>query len=167
MRRGLIAAAALLAGLAAVVAQLGAGRADAQRQKELVVGLQVVEHGKAVLALVPVTINGKGPFTFALDTGASRSLIDLQAARRLGVPKVGSAGKIAGVTGVKRAALVKVTHWRVGQINLPPTTMVRANMPGGNAYAGLQGLLGSDMLSRFDVVTIDYAHEQLRLHPRK
>jgi predicted aspartyl protease len=166
MRRGLIVAAAALAGLAAVGASLGEGRARAERPKELVVGLQVIEHGKAVLALVPVTINGTGPFTFALDTGASQSLIDLQAARRLGVPKVGSAGKIAGVTGVKKAALVKVTRWRVGQIKLPPTTMVRTNMPGGNAYAGLQGLLGSDMLSRFDVITIDYAHKQLRLHPR-
>ena len=67
----------------------------------------------------------------------------------------------------RRAGACGAWRWRVGQIKLPPTTMVRANMPGGNDYARLQGLLGSDMLSRFDVVTIDYAHEQLRLHPRK
>jgi len=167
MQRRLLVAVAALAALAAAAAALAPGRATAERRKNLVVGLQVVEHGRAVLALVPVTINGKGPFTFALDTGASQSLIDAAAARRLGVARIGTAGRIAGVTGVKKAALVRVRSWRVGQIKLPPTTMIRTNMPGGNAYAGLQGLLGSDMLSRFDVVTIDYEHEQLRLRPRK
>ena len=35
---------------------------------------------------------------------------------------------------------------------------------GAFAGGGVQGLLGSDMLSRFDVITIDY--EVLRLHER-
>jgi Aspartyl protease len=158
------------AALVAAAALLGAAVAHAgsrTHERDLVVGLQVVKHGKEVLALVPVTINGKGPFTFALDTGASRSLIDSAVAKRLDVPKKGSAGKVAGVNAVKKAALVKVKSWRVGQIKLPPTAIVSTNLPYGNAYAGLQGLLGSDMLSLFDVVTIDYAKEQLRLHPRK
>src|SRR5439155_14152402 len=34
------------------------------------VAIKVLKHGKQVIALVPVTINGKGPYTFALDTGA-------------------------------------------------------------------------------------------------
>ena len=49
---------------------------------------------------------------------------------------------------------------------VPATVVVEANLPFGNADGGVQGLLGSDMLSAFDVVTIDYAHERLRLHHR-
>src|SRR5436190_15618896 len=91
----------------------GARPRAAQPGDDLVVGLNIVKHGKSVIALVPVTINGKGPFTFALDTGASRSLIDSAAAKRLAAPKKGSAGKIAGVTSVKKATLVKIASWRV------------------------------------------------------
>jgi predicted aspartyl protease len=139
----------------------------AKPRATLVVGLNVLKEGKNVIALAPVTIDGKGPFTFALDTGASRSLIDSAVAKRLGVRRKGHTAKIAGVNAVSKAQLVKVRSWRVGTIVLPPTTIVSQNMPFGNAYAGIQGLLGSDMLSRFDVVTIDYAHQQLRLHPRR
>lgn len=152
------------------VALLGTAGAQAganPRPKELVVALKIVKQGKQVLALVPVTIDGKGPFTFALDTGASQSLIDSAVATRLRVPSKGSAGKIAGVNSVKKAALVRVKSWSMGQVKLPPTTIVSANLPFGNAYVGIQGLLGSDMLSQFDVITIDYGKQQLRLHPRK
>jgi predicted aspartyl protease len=160
--------AAIIAMTIALLAAGGASAAGASpRSQELVIGLNVVKRGKAVLALVPVTIDGKGPFTFALDTGASRSLIDSAAAKRLAAPKKGTAGKIAGVNAVTKATLVKINDWRVGQVKLPPTMLVTTNLPLGNAYAGIQGLLGSDMLSGFDVITIDYAKQQLRLHARK
>ncbi len=92
--------------------------------------------------------------------------MDAAVAKRVGAPKSGSAGKIAGVNSVKKAGLVKVRSWRVGTVKLPATDLVSSNLPFGNAYIGVQGLLGSDMLSRFDVVTIDYWKQQLRLHPR-
>ena len=59
------------------------------QRKNIVVPLQVMKQGKQVLALVPVKINGAGPYTFALDTGASRSLVDSQLAAKLHVKKVG------------------------------------------------------------------------------
>ena len=147
------------------VAVLVAGCGSAAK-RELRVDMTVVKQGNRVIALVPVTINGKGPFTFALDTGASQSLIDAQVARKLAVPKTGNHPKIAGISSVEKLATVKVTHWRVGDIQLPATTIVAGNLPFGNADGGVQGLLGSDMLSRFDVITIDYDNEVLRLHER-
>lgn len=66
---------------------------------------------------------------------------------------------------VSRVASVQVRRWSVGDVQLPPTAIVEANLPFGGANGGVQGLLGSDMLSRFDVVTIDYAHSRLVLRP--
>ena len=130
------------------------------------VAIKVLKHGRQVIALVPVTIDGHGPYTFALDTGASQSLVDSSVARQLQVKKTGDTHKVAGVTSVTKVATIQVRHWRVGKVQLPATTVVEANLPFGNADGGVQGLLGSDMLSEFDVVTIDYAHGVLRLHHR-
>ena len=155
-----------LLALAAVV-MLAAGCGGGSKDRgALAVEIQVVKHGRQVLALVPVTINGKGPYTFALDTGASQSLVDSQVAKELRVEKTGASHNVAGITDVSKVQTIKVAHWRVGGIALPATTVVEANLPFGNAEGGVQGLLGSDMLSEFDVVTIDYARGELRLHHR-
>src|SRR5712691_161100 len=118
--------AAILGAAVALVAATGAdagSSSQALQRKNLVVPLQIVKEGKQVLALVPVTIDGR-VFTFALDTGASRSMIDSQVARKLAVPKAGSAGKVAGVNGVKTAAFVMVKSWSIGHVKLPPTVIV-------------------------------------------
>ena len=133
----------------------------------MLIDIKVIKNGRQVLALVPVTINGRGPWAFALDTGASQSLVDSQVAKELAVPTVGAKQKIAGVGSVTKVAAIKVKEWRVGQVALPPTTVIEANLPFGNAHGGVQGLLGSDMLSQFDVVTIDYDRSRLLLHHRR
>jgi hypothetical protein len=130
------------------------------------VAIKVLKHGKQVIALVPVTINGKGPYTFALDTGASQSLVDSAVARELRVRPSGATHKVAGISKVTNVRSIAVKHWRVGKVRLPATTIVEENLPFGDADGGVQGLLGSDMLSQFDVVTIDYNHSLLRLHHR-
>jgi Aspartyl protease len=130
------------------------------------VAIKVLHHGKQVIALVPVTINGKGPYTFALDTGASQSLVDSAVAKELRVQPTGT-HTVAGISNVTKLKTIVVKHWRVGAVSLPPTTVVEENLPFGDADGGVQGLLGSDMLSQFDVVTIDYANGILRLHHRR
>ena len=166
MRHTMRAAAAAAVAVGLAIGGLATANPGSGGGTDLHASLKVVKQGKQVLALVPVTIDGHGPYTFALDTGASRSLVDSAVAKELGVKQVGSAGKIGGVTGSKRAVLVKIRSWKTGTINLPRTTVVMSNLPFGNASGGIQGLLGSDVLSRFDVITIDYSREELRLHPR-
>jgi hypothetical protein len=156
----------LLAVLAVVGGVARAGSRGSVAARDLTVELSIVKRGKNVIALVPVTVDGHGPYTFALDTGASRSLVDSAVAKKLQVPRKGTAGKVAGVGAITKATLVKVRSWSAGDVKLPPTTIVSTNLPFGNASSGIQGLLGSDMLSAFDVVTIDYGKGQLRLHPR-
>jgi hypothetical protein len=150
-----------------VLAGCGGGSASSSPAAgSMQVKIHVLKHGKQVIALVPVTIDGHGPFTFALDTGASQSLVDSQVAKELRVPKTGSSHRVAGITNVTKVQTISVKHWEVGKVQLPATTVVEANLPFGNAAGGVQGLLGSDMLSEFDVVTIDYAHGLLKLHHR-
>ena len=153
----------LALGVAALLVA-GCGRAAPTGSYEI--PIQVVKHGKQVIALVPVTIDGHGPFTFAVDTGASQSLVDSGVARQLDARATGNNHQVAGITNVTKVRTIRVEHWEVGKVRLPATTIVEANLPFGSADGGVQGLLGSDMLSAFDVVTIDYGHELLRLHHR-
>jgi hypothetical protein len=149
-----------------LAAGCGGSKSTAAPLGQFDVALKVVKHGKQVIALVPVTINGHGPYTFALDTGASQSLVDSAVAKELRVEKTGESHKVAGITNVTKVQTIEVEHWSVGKVRLPATTVVAANLPFGNADGGVQGLLGSDMLSAFDVVTIDYGHGVLTLHQR-
>ena len=132
----------------------------------LFVNIKVLKQGTQVIALVPVRINGKGPYAFALDTGASQSLVDSQVAGELRVQKTGKKERFAGASSISTAIEIRVKNWSVGHVKLPPTVISEANLPMGNASGGVQGLLGSDMLSQFDIVTIDYDHSRLVLHHR-
>jgi RNA-binding protein YhbY len=118
------------------------------------------------LAFVPVTINGHGPYRFTLDTGASISTIDAELAHDLHLPEDGSPVKVAGVGAVTEAIPVRVEHWRVGDIELPARRIVRVHLPEPDRKAGMKGLLGSDILSRFGAILVDYRGEVLVLHPK-
>jgi hypothetical protein len=130
------------------------------------VAIKVLKHGRQVIALVPVTIDGTGPYNFAIDTGASQSLLDSSVAKKLHVPATGHKHPVAGITDVTQVKTLVVRHWSVGGVRLPKATIVETNLPFGSADGGVQGLLGSDMLSQFDVITIDYGRQVLRLHHR-
>jgi hypothetical protein len=118
------------------------------------------------LALVPVYLNGEGPFAFALDTGASHSVVDSDLAEKLKLPVAGHTVKTTGVAAITRATPVLVENWRVGEVELPPRTLVTLDMPDTNEQYALQGLLGSDVLSLYGTVQIDYRGAVLILHPR-
>src|SRR5262245_56794162 len=46
--------------------------------------------GGARLVLVPVYISGRGPYDFALDTGAARTVVDARVSNLLRLPTTGS-----------------------------------------------------------------------------
>jgi hypothetical protein len=143
----------------------GLGRRAAQQQT---VPLQIVEGpNNSVLALVPISIHGQGPFVFALDTGAAQSLIDQDIAKQLNLPVVGKGDRITGVTGVENADLVQVDQWRAGDVTLPKTEAISLSLPKPQQGTGLQGLLGSDILSQFGAITVDYDTQVLILRSRR
>jgi predicted aspartyl protease len=118
----------------------------------------------STLAFAPVYINGEGPFAFALDTGASHSVIDEQLAEQLNLPTIGNDIEITGVVGTAEARQVQVGSWRVGQVELPGHRMVAVSLSEPNRRQKIRGLLGSDALSRFGTVTVDYRTQRLLLH---
>jgi Aspartyl protease len=123
---------------------------------------------RQTLALVPVFIDGHGPLPFALDTGASRSLISGALATRLHLPARGSAGMLQGVTGAASAENFAVASWRAGAIRLPPSMIAAIGSATGGAVTRLHGpvgLLGSDVLSRYGKIAIDYDKGLLVLDP--
>src|SRR2546423_385236 len=70
----------------------------------------------ATLALVPVRIDGRGPFPFAVDTGASQSLIDLRLAHRLRLQTTGVTGLLAGVAGAAHGERMRLSDWSIGSV---------------------------------------------------
>ncbi|MEZ0163331.1 retropepsin-like aspartic protease [Kineococcus sp. LSe6-4] len=131
------------------------------------VDLQVLQQGPATLALVPVTIAGQGPFPFVLDTGASSSAVNSGLVQQLGLEPTGGSADVSGVTGTQQVQLVTVPDWAVGDTALPAGAVGAIDFPspggeGGGGAPEIAGLLGSDVLSTFGSITVDYVAEELR-----
>lgn len=131
--------------------------------------LDVVRQGTATLALVPVKVGGKGPYPFVLDTGAAISGINADLAANLKLAKTGKSAEVSGVAASARVPLVSVKHWSVGGTPLRPATIGALDFPrsrtGSKGSPSIAGLLGSDQLSRFGSVTVDYGRQELRFTP--
>ena len=114
----------------------------------------------ATVALARVIIHGR-EFPFVIDTGAEKTLVDTALARELHLNTVGNPINVSGVGCSETARNVRLGNWSVGGQSLPDIIATSSRIAGANGHA--LGLLGSDVLSRFGAVGIDYAHEQLTL----
>ncbi len=116
----------------------------------------------ATVALVPIWINGHGPYPFAVDTGAAHSLIDSRLVSMLGLHTTpGLTPTVAGVAGSAKGQIAHVAQWRAGTVTLPPEAVASLNLGSGQPA----GLLGSDVLSRYGKIAIDYDRDLLILDP--
>lgn len=121
----------------------------------------VVGQNGATVILLPVTIDGSGPYTFALDTGASTSLVDSPLAQKLNLQPVGTPAPISGIANTTPAQPVRITHWHIEGLTLPADTAVAADLNGTQRGSGLKGLVGSDVWRMFGTITIDYKAQTL------
>jgi predicted aspartyl protease len=124
------------------------------------IDLQVLKRNGAALVIAPVIVNGK-TYRFIVDTGATATLVDTSYAKALGLKNAGKAPiPVTGVTGTGSAYLATISHWKIGRASIPTSTVTVSTIRLG---VGLVGLLGSDVLSTFGKVTIDYNAQKASL----
>jgi len=112
--------------------------------------------------LVSARINGGGPVTLILDTGADRTMLTPMALWRLGISTDNAPpAEIKGATGTARAALVQVLSVEVGEARAGPLLIIAHDADLKQA----EGLLGRDFLERF-TVTIDAKEQVVTLVPK-
>jgi hypothetical protein len=114
-----------------------------------------------VAELVNVCIGTSGPYPFVIDSGAGESIIDAGLATRLHLAHVGAKTEFEGVGCTGTAQPVRVPSWSVAGVTLAPQPVTAATLPGFGHTGEPVGLLGSDVLSRFGAVRIDFKAQTL------
>lgn len=161
----------LLAGFIGIAALAGPGAAqdnapppvvtppsqlDQQQAETLGTGRDVDER-----MTVGVNISGQGPFPFIVDTGAERTVISSELARRLSL-QPGRTVWVHSMSEVSQIATVVIPALQVGNrttdaIHAP--ALSRENL-------GASGILGVDTLQR-QRVTFDFKHRQMTVTPAR
>src|SRR5712692_313103 len=123
--------------------------------------------GAQPLILLPVHVNGRGPFDFILDTGAGTSLLSSELAKQLEAKVIGSKeGQSAG--GKVSVSLAKVGSISVGDTKLHDVDVGIVDLAqiGKTIGAKIDGDLGYNFLKHFRV-TIDYRDCEIRFDDPK
>lgn len=110
-----------------------------------------------VAAMANVCIDGKGPFPFVIDTGAQGTVLTAGLATRLGLTKIGPPVSIGGAGCSARAQVSKITSWNVAGLALQPQYVTDVKIPLFGGRGQPDGLLGSDVWSRFGAMRLDFA----------
>ena len=116
------------------------------------------------LILVPVFVEGKGPYEFILDTGASISLLSSELGRSLGVAVTGTEEGM-GAGGAHTLELGRVGSLSIGDTDLHDVEVALSDELarfGAVVGARIDGDIGYNVLKHFRV-TIDYGHNLMNL----
>ena len=114
--------------------------------------------------VVPVYINGQGPFDFVLDTGATLTCLDQELAQRLELPEArGVVGSGAGVGGAGQMQILRADSLRVGGARATEMMVCAVDLRHvGSVGLDIDGLLGLNFLRSFRVA-LDFKREVLLL----
>jgi len=127
-----------------VVALALAGPAQARSLESAAGGRTPMRVVAGRLLIVPVTLNGAGPFPFLLDTGATCSVVDEALADRLRLPRAGVVPHETAVTSGS-AALVRGTL-ALGGVHREGT-LIRARLDSlSDLDPAPRGVVGQDLL---------------------
>ncbi len=115
--------------------------------------------------IVPVKINGQGPYDFVLDTGATFTCVDRPLADELKLPNwSGPLGGVVITGGDGQMGFVKIDRFEVGdtasasELVACKLDLSRMQPPG----FGIKGLVGLNFLKNYRV-TINFERNSLRL----
>jgi predicted aspartyl protease len=127
------------------------------------VDFQLTGPGGAAL-LVPVHINGEGPFDFVLDTGATLMCLDERLIERLAVPvDTRRSGIGAGIQGTGQIQLVRLDSVRIWDAQANELSACVLDLAHTQALGiEFDGLIGLNFLREFRV-TLDFARNVMTL----
>ena len=109
--------------------------------------------------MLPVRINGAGPFPFIVDTGAERTVLSREVAQQLNLPVVGRA-RVVGM-----AEAVETNLVAPGDLGLEHLTLETGDVPTFSQFnIGAPGLIGIDSLQGHKVV-IDFIAQRIDIRP--
>lgn len=117
--------------------------------------------GTQVAVSLNVCLDGRGPFPFVLDTGASESTISAQLADSLRLPAAGPLEEYEGVGCTGSEQPRRVSAWSAAGLPLDGQVLSSATLPGMGGPGQPDGLLGSDVLSRFGAVRLNFAQSSM------
>lgn len=122
----------------------------------------VLSHsGGGTAPYVGVCVNGHGPYSFLVDTGAAVSMVDSHLVASLHLPGAPSSTTAVGVGCITASQEVRIDRWSMGGVALASQSVLTATVPGFGLTRMPAGVLGSDVLGRFGAVRLDYAHHAL------
>jgi predicted aspartyl protease len=108
--------------------------------------------------VVPVTINGLGPFRFIVDTGASHSTVSPDLARKLRLPASGELSiEVNGITGTALVPGVRVDRLEAGDWSVRDSDFPVVWAP---LMAGADGILGAAGLKE-QRLFVDFLHNRV------
>jgi predicted aspartyl protease len=159
---GVVAVALVIA--AAGCVQIGSqpGRVDPAPGE---VSFELAGPGGAAL-VVPVEVNGEGPFPFILDTGATLTCLDEALVMALDLRDApGTVGVGGGLQGFGRMRVVSIDSVAVGEARATDLLGCAVDLS-SMQQAGLdvRGLLGLNFLKAYRV-TLDFTARTVRLDP--
>jgi len=120
----------------------------------------IVHHLPALggqVELVHATL-GRAPATLLVDTGASLTTIDSRLARRGQTVAFGPQGSVRGAAGCQvRVRAVAIADWKLQGLVMPSAYALSGSIAAHGHGISFQGLLGSDVLSFYRQVTLEFA----------
>jgi predicted aspartyl protease len=110
--------------------------------------------------VVPVMVNGQGPFRFIVDTGANHSTISPRLARELGLKPAEEASIVLdGITGTAQVSFVTIDRLQAGDLTIDTTDLPVVWAP---FLAAADGILGAAGLSEKSLL-IDFQRNQVAI----
>jgi predicted aspartyl protease len=124
--------------------------------------------GRDHLIVMSARVNGRGPFKFVLDTGASMTVVSPSVARRAGVALSGPRASAAGAGPRVPARLARLRSLEIGPVRATRLTVAILSLGALNRATRLElgGIIGYNLLRRYRV-TIDYAAGRLVFRPAR
>ena len=113
---------------------------------------------------VEVMVNGKGPFLFAIDTGASgQGRIDSSLVEKLALPQVGEArGSDGSGNNAQSMKVVQVETLTLGNLEFKNLNMPSRDYNLSPSLPHIDGILGFNLFADY-LLTLDYAAKRVRV----